>query len=131
MFRKLLGIGPTIGEIQAQHMAQARECLKDAMGTNDQREASRLWGEACHHMNESGWRGASSWPDDIQEMTTKFLTQQYDPLRESQRSSSLAGYEPQAVQARESQRGGYYREEIQEEQGGWFRRRHVVREGRR
>ena len=78
--KSLLGIGPSIGEIQAAHYEQAQQCLHDAMSTNSQPNASRLWGEFCQHMDDAGYRGASSYPSEIHVEVVKFVTGNYDPL---------------------------------------------------
>jgi hypothetical protein len=79
MFKRLLGIGPSIREIQSEHYKQAGECLHKAMGTNDGGKASRLWGEFCHHVNEAGYRG-QTLPDEFKKDVSRFLTGNYDPL---------------------------------------------------
>src|SRR3990172_1463860 len=88
--KSLLGIGPSIGEIQAAHYEQAQQCLNDAMSTNDGAKAGRFWGEFCQHMDDAGFRG-QEYPAEVHKQVVTFLTGNYDPL--------------------EYKTGGYYSEE--------------------
>jgi len=124
MFKRLFGVGPSIGEIQDGHYRQAIECLRDALETNSQPEAARMWGEFTRHWDESGRRGSDNY-GELQADVTRFVTGNYDPTQESRLNAD------QSTSLTRTNHGGYYREEVEEERHvSAHVRRRVTRESR-